>query len=423
MYKKTTLSNGLRIITVPAKNTKAVTVMALVAAGSKYETREINGISHFLEHLFFKGTAKRGNSIEVAETIDKVGGIYNAFTGQDYAGYYAKVASKHADLAMDWVSDIYLNSLLPPDEIEKERGVIAEEFNMYYDNPMLYLGEMWPRLLYGDQPAGWAIVGTKDTIFKMTREQMAAYRGCHYVAANTIVIVAGNINQSKAEKLAKKYFSAIGTSIPLSKGRVLEEQNAPALLAETRKTDQTNIAIGVRAFDLFNPRRYAFELLATILGGMMSSRLFVEVREKMGIAYDIKTDFTADADAGYLVTVAGMDTGKADIGIATILREYKKIAESPVPQGELKKSKDNYIGKMILTLESSNQLATFYAMQDLLEGTILEPEQVYKKIEEVTAADIQAAAREIFKPERLNLALIGPQSDTERFAKIMDGAL
>lgn len=253
----------------------------------------------------------------------------------------------------------------------------------------------------------------------MTREQIAAYRGQYYVAANTIVVVAGNVTWQKSVSLAKKYFAQIKISDSARKEKVFERQTVPGIMMETRKTDQTNIALGVRAFNVFHPDRYALELLATVLGGMMSSRLFVEVREKLGIAYDIKTEFTADADSGYLVTVAGLDTSKAQIGIETILREYKKIADAPLPAGELKKAKDNFIGHMVLQMESSNQLASFYAIQDLIEGGILKPEQVFKKINQVTASDIQNIARQIFVPERLNLAVISSLSDKEKLGSLL----
>lgn len=419
MYKKITLKNGLRIIIVPSKNTKAVTVMALVGTGSKYESREINGISHFLEHMFFKGTKKRADKIKIAEDLDKVGGIYNAFTGYEHTGYYAKVASSHFDLAMDWVSDIYLNSLLPADEMDKERGVIIEEINMYFDHPMRYIYDLWQKLLYGDQPAGWEIAGTKEAVLKMTREQMLDYRAKHYVASNTIVVVAGNVSAASAAASAKKYFSGISSAVPAAKPQVVESQAEPAAALLRRKTDQTHIALGVRGYDLFHPKRYAVELLGTILGGMMSSRLWIEVREKLGLAYYIRTEVMADPDSGNLVTVAGIDSTKIDLGISTILDEYKKIKNERVSAGELKKAKDNIMGKMALALESSEAQASFYADQELLEKKILTPEEVFRRLNKVTAKDIQEAARDIFVPEKLNLAIIGSYESEERFKKLL----
>jgi len=419
MYRKTTLKNGLRIIAVPQKSTLAVTVLALVGTGSKYETKETNGISHFLEHLYFKGTKKRPSTKALVETLDKVGGIYNAFTGEEYTGYYAKVAVPHLDLALEWVSDVYLNSLLPKKELEKERGVIVEEINMFLDTPMVYIGELWKKLLYGNQPAGWEIAGTKENVAKMTREQILNYMKSQYVASNTIICVAGKVSFLEAVNKTKKYFSGIKITKPASKVPVVERQNKPQTLLLTKNTDQTHLALGVRAFNVFHPQRYALELLETILGGMMSSRLFVEIRDKLGIAYYIKTDADLDPDTGYLVTQVGVDNKKADKAILTILKEYKKISRQKISKTELKKAKDFIKGKTTLLLESSDARASFYAGQELLEKQILTPEEVFKKIDKVSINDILKVARGIFQPQKLNLALIGPFKDKTKFQKLL----
>lgn len=419
MFKKTTLKNGLRIITVPQKGTQAVTVLVLVGTGSKYETKEVNGISHFLEHMYFKGTKKRPSSLAVSESLDKIGGVYNAFTSEEFTGYFAKIAATHFETALDWVSDIYLNSLLPKKEIEKERGVIVEEINMYLDTPMIYIGELWRRLLYGDQPAGWDIAGTKETIAKISREQILNYMKSQYVAQNTIVCVAGKISPKKATNKIKSYFSKIKTTEPKTKLPVIERQEEPKILLFSKKTDQTHLVLGVRTYNLFHPQRYTLELLEIILGGMMSSRLFIEVREKLGIAYYIRTSAEANPDTGYLVTQAGVDNKKIDKAILTILKEYKKISQKKIPNSELKKAKDNLKGKLALILESSDAKASFYAGQELLEKRILTPEKIFKIIDKVTANDILKVAKDIFQPKKLNLALIGPFKDKDKFQKLL----
>jgi len=418
MYKKTTLKNGLRIITIPQKSTRAVTVLVLVGTGSKYETKEINGISHFLEHLFFKGTKKRPTSLAISETLDRVGGIYNAFTGEEYTGYFAKVAASHFDLALDWVSDIYLNSLLPNKEIEKERGVIIEEINMYLDTPMIYIGELWKRLLYEDQPAGWEVIGTRENISRLKRERILSYMKNQYVASNTIVCVAGKIN-SKVVNKVKKYFSKIKTTKPKPKSPVIERQNKPQSFLYSKKTDQTHLALGVRAYSIFHPQKYTLELLGIILGGMMSSRLFIEIRDKLGIAYYIKTSYEADPDTGYLVTQAGVDNKNVEKAISTILKEYKKISQKIVPKNELKKTKDYIKGKTALLLESSDAQASFYAGQELLEKKILTLKEIFKKIDKINQSDILKIAKDIFQPQKLNLALIGPFKDKKKFQKLL----
>jgi predicted Zn-dependent peptidase len=419
MFKKTTLKNGLRIITVPQKNTQSLTILVLVGTGSKYEKKEINGISHFLEHMYFKGTKKRPSTTAIAETLDKVGGIYNAFTGEEYTGYFAKVAAQHFELALDWVSDIFLNSILPKEEIEKEKGVIIEEINMIYDHPMSYVQTLWTKLLYGDQPAGWDIAGTKETVSKMNREKLLDYMEKQYVAKNTIISIAGNFNEKLAISKVKKYFSKIKEKKPIEKPKVIEKQKRPEVLLNFRQTDQTHLCLGVRTFNLFHPQRYALDLLAVILGGMMSSRLFIEVRAKLGIAYYINTNSEMNPDTGFLFTQTGLDNKNVEKGILTILKEYKKISEKKVPNSELKKAKDYLKGKTTLLLESSDAQASFYAAQEVLEKKILTPKEIFRKIDKVSREDILKVAKEIFRPEKLNLALIGPFKDKNRFQRLL----
>jgi predicted Zn-dependent peptidase len=419
MFKKTTLKNGLRLITIPQKSTQAVTVLVLVGTGSKYETKKINGISHFLEHMYFKGTKKRPSPMAISETLDKVGGIFNAFTSEEYTGYFAKVASYHFETALDWVSDIFLNSTLPEKEVEKEKGVIVEEINMRYDHPITYIQVLWPELLYGDQPAGWDIAGTKESVNGITKKDLLSYMKKQYVASNTIVCVAGGVDGDLAQKMVKKYFSKIKKSETLKRQPVIEKQSKPNLILQTRETDQAHLYLGVRAYDIFHPKRYVQNLLGLILGGMMSSRLFIEIREKMGAAYYIATDSSSDPDTGYLAARAGVDNKKIEKVISAILKEYKKISQRKVPEKELKKAKDCIKGKTALLLESSDAKASFYASQELLENKILKPEQIFAKIDKVTSSDILEVAQDIFRPEKLNLAIIGPFRDKARFERLL----
>jgi len=419
MFNKITFQNGLRILTVSDKNTEAVTVLILVKTGSKYEKKEENGISHFLEHMFFKGTKKRPSAIAVAETLDRVGGIYNAFTSQEDTGYFAKVESSNFELALDWVSDIFLNSLLPEEEIEKEKKVITEEINMIYDHPMSYVSVLWMKLLYGDQPAGWHIAGNKENIQKMSRQKLINYRNNQYCPQNTLVTIAGNFNEKKATSLIKRYFGKLKKGKPISKLPVVENQQKAQCILEERNTDQTHLFLGVRAFNIFSERRYVQSILSAVLGGMMSSRLFVEIREKMGLAYYVSTEVEENPDTGFLVTRAGVDNQNVEKAILAILKEYKKISEKMITFSEIKKAKDNIKGKMALLLESSDAQASFYASQELLENRILTSKQILEKINKVTRADVLRLAKDIFRPENLNLALIGPFKDKEKFQKLL----
>ncbi|MCL0056699.1 insulinase family protein [Dehalococcoidia bacterium] len=419
MFRKTTLKNGLRIITVPEKGAQTVTVLILVRTGSKYETKEINGISHFLEHMYFKGTKKRPSAIAVAETLDRIGGIYNAFTGEDYTGYFAKVAASQLDLALDWVSDIYLNSLLPEKEIEKEKGVIIEEINMRYDHPTEYMGVLWSKLLYGDQPAGWDIAGTKESVMKMNRRALINYMKNQYTASNTICCLAGKIDEKKIIEKVKKYFSKINIKKPKKSFPVIEKQFKPNCLLHFKKTDQTHLCLGVRIYNIFHPQRYAFEILGVILGGMMSSRLFIEIREKLGIAYYIRTSDEMNPDTGYLVTQAGVDNKNIEKAIKVILKEYKKISQKKVPKKELKKAKDYIKGKTALLLEASDAQASFYASQEILKEKILTQAEIFKKIDKVSQNDILKIAKDIFRPEKLNLVIIGPFQNKTKFQQLL----
>ncbi|MFA5086939.1 MAG: pitrilysin family protein [Candidatus Paceibacterota bacterium] len=418
-YKKTILKNGLRIITIPEKETQAATVLVLVATGSKYETKDISGISHFLEHMLFKGTEKSKTPMDVAEVLDKIGGDYNAFTGEEYTGYYAKVDASHFDQALGWVSDIFLNSKLPAKEMEKERGVIIEEIKMYEDNPMRHIEQVWKELLYGDQPAGWDIAGTRETIKKMQRTDILKYINSQYVAKNTVICVAGNIKEKIVIEKIKKQFARIQTSEFKPKPKVAESQKEPQIKLSYKDIGQTHIALGVRAYNMFHSERFALQLLAVILGGMMSSRMFDQIREKLGAAYYVRTYYDSDTDTGYLATFAGVDNAKLEKVIEAVLKEYKKIKDKKVGADELKKAKDYIKGKTVLGLESSDALASFYGSQELLRKEILTPEQIFKEIDKVTATDIQKIAKDIFTPEKLNLAIISKLKDEKQFKKLL----
>ena len=404
---------------MPQKETKATTVLVMVKTGSKYEERETSGISHFLEHMLFKGTEKNKEPKDVAEQLDKVGGDYNAFTGEEYTGYYAKVDMMHFDVALDWVSDIFLNSKIPAKEIEKERGVIIEEINMYTDNPMMYIDELWKKVLYGDQPAGWDVAGTKKTVSSIKRNDILKYINSQYAAKNTVICVAGNIKEKEAIEKVKKYFNNIKLGVAKGKPEVTEKQSEPQVDISYKKMNQANLALGVRGVDTFHPDKYIYEVMAVILGGMMSSRLFIEVREKLGAAYYVRTYNNSDTDTGSLVTLAGVDNNKIEKVIETVLREYKKLCKVKVSDKELKKAKDYIKGKMVLGLESSDAQASFYGSQELLKNEILTIDELFKKIEKVKASDIMRVAKDIFKDEKLNLAIIGPYKDKEQFKKIL----
>ena len=290
---------------------------------------------------------------------------------------------------------------------------------MIYDNPMAYVSTLWSKLLYGDQPAGWDIAGTKESVSQIDRQQMSAYMSSQYVAQNTVVCIAGNIQEKRAINEVKKSFAGMKNTKPLSKEKVQERQTRPELLVHFKETDQTHLCLGVRGYNFFHPQRYVQDVLSIILGGMMSSRLFIEVREKLGLAYYVKTDAEADSDTGFLATRAGVDNKNVEKAVATILKEYRKISREKISAGELKKAKDYIKGKTALVLEGSDDLASFYGVQELLEKKILTPKEIYAKIDKVSSRDVMEVAQDIFQGKNLNLALVGPFKDKSSFEKIL----
>jgi len=418
-FKKTILDNGLRIITAPQEGNPAVTVLVLVETGSKYETKELNGISHFLEHMCFKGTKKRPNPIDISSELDGIGASYNAFTGFEYTGYYAKVDKSHFAKALDIVSDIYMNQVFDPEEIKKESGVVIEEINMYEDLPMRRVEEVFTTLLYGDQPAGWDIAGRKEVIARLERDDFVKYLKEHYLAKATTVVVAGGIDEDKVIEEIKKAFDGMATGKKNGKLPVKESQDKPGLVIKKKDSDQTHLVLGVRAYDMFDDKRWATEVLADILGGGMSSRLWRVVRGEMGAAYYVRAGNDELTDHGYLAASAGVHNEKLIPVVEAILKEFSKLRDEEVGGAELKKAKDHMVGGLMLGLETSDSVASYYGMQEILTKEILTPEELAKKIQAVNAKEIQEVAKDIFQNEKLNLAVIGPVKDEKGLLEVL----
>ncbi len=353
-FTKKILPNGLRVVSVPDSEALASTVLVLVEAGSKYETKSINGVSHFLEHMCFKGTTKRPKALMISSELDSLGAQYNAFTSQEYTGYYAKVQPKHFDKALEIVADLYLNPLFEEAEIEKEKGVIIEEINMYEDMPNRRVGEFLMKLMYGDQPAGWGVAGEKEIIKILKRDDFINYRKNHYVAKATTVIVAGKYDEKSLFKKIADKFATIEPNSKKPKIKTKEKQSEPQSLAHFKETDQTHLMIGFRSRDLFHPDLYVLEVLAGVLGGGMSSRLFQVVREEMGAAYYVRAGNDSYTDHGIFEIAAGVDNKKIEAVITAILKEVKRLKEELVGKSELRKVKDSLIGHLYLGLEKSD---------------------------------------------------------------------
>lgn len=419
-YRKTVLDNGLRILTIPMEGTKTATVVAMVSVGSRYESDKESGISHFIEHMLFKGTEKRPDAISITEELDSIGGEFNAFTSKDTTGYYAKVDSKHVSRALDVISDMYLNSKFEEKEIKKEKGSIIQEINMFEDNPMRNIGDIFENLLYPGDPLGRDIVGDKKTVGSFKRKDFLDYRERFYVAGKTVVCIAGKFDEKKILKEAGTMFSGVRRGKKISSGRTQEKQKIPGIIIKDKKTDQTHINLGVRTFGYDHKDRFALSLLSVILGGNMSSRLFLEIREKRGLAYAVRTFVESYQEAGYLAMYAGVEHGNLELTIKTALLELQKMAKDGVSDKELKNAKEYWKGKAIMNFESSDEVAMFFVDQESRNRKTMEFSELIANIEKVEKKDILRVARNIFRNDRLNLAIIGPHKNKERLSKLLN---
>ena len=418
-FTKKVLKNGLRVITVPMKDNPTATVLVLVEAGSKYEEKKVNGISHFLEHMCFKGTTKRPKAIDISKELDTLGSQYNAFTAQEYTGYYAKSDAKHFRKIFDVVSDIYLNSTFPEAEMQKEKGVIIEEINMYEDMPQSHVQDLMMQLLYGDQPAGWNIAGEKKNILRMRRDDFVKYKKQHYLPEATVLIVAGAVTEKEVMSEVNKIFGKVLQGKKVKKIKVREIQKKPEVLVSFKKTDQTHFVLAVRTHDLFSKKNATLSVLGGVLGGGMSSRLFQKLREEMGVGYYVRAYNDAFTDHGFFQVSAGVDNKRIEEVIKAVLDECNKLKIYEISEEELNKVKEYLIGNMNLSLESSDDIANFYGGQELLKRELKSTQEKAEEIRKVTAGEIQNLAKDIFKNEKLNLALIGPFKEKAKFSKIL----
>src|SRR6185369_6919422 len=420
-FQKKILPNGLRVLTIPMPSFESATVLVMVAAGSRYETKKNNGISHFLEHMAFKGTEKRPSAMDISSLIDGMGGEFNAFTGKETTGYYIKSAKDHVETSLDVLSDMLQNSKLDPVEIDKERGVITEEINLYEDMPARKIGDIYEKLLYGDTPMGWDVAGEKANIQSITREDFQAYMSSLYSASNMTVVVAGGIDQESVVEKVEKFFGQMPTFEPMKHEAVVENQTKSELLIKQKQTEQIHIALGVRTVSIDSDRRYPLSVLSAILGGGMSSRLFHEVREKRGLAYYVRSSADEYADAGSLVSVAGIDPKRVTEAVEVMMAEYQKVAtgKMDLTDEELRKAKEFLKGHFVLDLEDSRSVASFYAHEELLEKSVENPDEVLEQIEKVTKEEVESLGKDFFVEKGLNLALIGNFEDRQKLESLL----
>jgi len=419
MFQRDTLDNGLRVLTADLAHAQSVAVIVMLAAGSRYETAEAGGIAHFSEHMFFKGTERRPSAKEIASAIDAIGGEFNAFTGKETTTYYVKCAAEHRDVALDVLVDMLRNARFLEEEIEREKGVIIEEMNMYYDTPRDFIGGVYEQLLWGDQPLGRDIIGTKETIRDASRDTFMGYLDRWYKPSRMVLGVAGRVGDGlleRAQELLGDLEDADAgepePATPHANGRVI---------VSTKQSEQAHVSLGVHSLPLDHPDRYAIQLLATALGGGMSSRLFSEVRERRGLAYYVYGLNHSYTDAGTLYSQAGVDIARIDDAVTTIATELRKIAAEPLPSEELEKARAFAKGRFVLQLESPQGLMMFGLRREVLEHRLPDPDDVLRGIDAVTSDDIARVASELIATDRLRLAVIGPFDDASRFEALLDG--
>lgn len=416
-YKIDILSNKIPLITVPVKGAATTTALIIFKAGSKYENRQNNGLSHFLEHMFFKGTTRYPNTLDLSSELDSLGGEYNAFTSKEYTGYWIKVAASKLKFALSIISDMLLNSKFEAGEIEREKGVIIEELNMYEDNPLMHVEDVFESCLYGDTPAGWETIGTKSNIQSFKREDFINYLQAQYGTKSMYIVLAGGVKPEDKQKAAS-LFTDFKDNRWRNKIAVKEKQSRPQLRVVAKKTDQVNLSLGVRSYPIGHAQELKVKLLSIILGGSMSSRLFINLRERNGLAYYVRTLAETYSDSGYLTTQAGVPIAKTEAAIKIILAEYRKMTQILVSESELKKAKDMLQGKSLLQMEATDNLAVWYARQAVLRKKILTPEEFLTQIKKITAVELRATAQKIFINSGLNLALIG-QVKADKLKKIL----
>jgi len=412
-----TLTTGLKVIFIDTETFPTLTTLLMVGAGSRYENENNNGIAHFFEHMAFKGSKKYPSSFVISSTVEGLGGVFNAFTSKDHTGYWIKSTTNHFGTVLDVISDMVLNPLLVPDEINREKGVITEEINLYEDMPYRKVGDVFENLLYPNNPLGYDIAGEKKTVKNFDRQTFTDYIGELYHPKNAVLVVAGGLSKGNSEFRIQNYLEIIekkfGNWLDGKKGsfiKVDENQTKPQILIKTKKTEQAHFCLGFRAFSFFDKRKSALTVLAAMLGGGMSSRLFIEVRERRGLCYYISTGRELYHDVGNLVTQAGVtnDLSKVKEAIETILKEKRKIANGEITKEEMKKAKELLKGRLLLSMEDSFNIASFFGTKQILEGKIEKPEELIARIDKVTEEEVVTLAKEIFTPAKLNFALIGP---------------
>ena len=412
------LKNGMRVHLVPVEGTQAVTVLVLCKVGSRYETVPLSGASHFIEHLLFKGTTRRPTTLDISRSLDAVGAQFNAYTDKHRTGYYIKIDSKHTDLAVDILHDMLFHSKFDAKELDRERKVVMEEINMYEDNPMRHVEDLLEGIVFEGNTLGWEIAGTHKTMTEMKRADIIAFRDAHYLPSRMVITVAGKIPKNILSTLEKTFGSVKEPKKDHPSFEPFVGTTAKRFATvQFKKTEQVHLMFGFPSFGIRDPRNEALTLLSLILGGTMSSRLFISVRERKGLAYMVRAGNTEYEDAGVFSVHAGLDKSRVKLAYKTILQELRKMKKEGVTAKELKEAVDNARGSLLLQMENSSAQAEWYGNDELFLDEAKSPEAYIKKLERVTLADVKEIAQEVLNEKKMKLAVIGPYKNEADFLK------
>jgi predicted Zn-dependent peptidase len=418
LHQKTVLDNGLRILTTTMPHTRSVSICFFIGVGSRYENEVQAGISHFIEHLLFKGTLKRATSKEISEAIEGVGGMLNGGTDKESTLYWSRVAQLHFPLALDVLSDILLHSRFEPQEIERERQVIIEEINMVRDSPSQQVQLLIDELLWPGHPLGRDIAGTRDTVSAITRDMILDYLESQYLPDNTVVAIAGNIQHEEAVTEVSRVVDGWSKRVPHPRYLPYEDQPNPRLKTERRDTEQAHLCLALPGIPLLDPRRFTLDLLNIVLGEGMSSRLFTEIRDKLGLAYSIHSYVDYLLDSGAMTISAGVDPKNLTAAIDAILRELSRLKES-IPESELTKAKELAKGRLLLRMEDTRSVSGWMGAQEILTGKVLTVDQVVSIVDGIAAAQLNELAQQLIMGDRLRLAVVGPIVDDKALEELL----
>jgi len=421
LYQKMVLDNGLRVISETMPQTHSASICIFVGVGSRYESNARAGISHFVEHMLFRGTEIRPTSRDISEAIEGVGGILNGGTDRESTVYWCKVARPHFEMALDVLSDMLLNSKLDSEDIEKERQVIIEEINMCYDSPSSKVGLIIEKLLWPADPLGRDIAGTKKSVLATRREDLVGHIQKQYIPSATVVSVAGSVEHEEAVAAVKKCLGEWTGTRQRPGHRGFRQHEAARVEIETRDIEQTHMCLALPGLSLFDPQRFTLDMINVILGEGMSSRLFSEVRDKLGLAYSVQSYVDHLKDAGSLIVYAGVDTSKAKLALEAVIKELMRFKKETISSIELTKAREMAKGQLALRLEDSRHVASWLGGQEILTGRILTLDDVNSLVDAVTAANIKKLAGGLIDRSKMRLAVVGPSQKSKPLRKLVEG--